>query len=86
MIVIGIVYKQRMLISDIIMEKPFVNPAVIGLINGEIMRFVSLINDTLYHNVIKKAHLALFVNKVKAVGLKIHFIGCLTTYYHTDTG
>ena len=84
MIVIGIVYKQRMLISDIIMEKPFVNPAVIGLINGEIMRFVSLINDTLYHNVIKKAHL--FVNKVKAVGLKIHFIGCLTTYYHTDTG
>ena len=33
MIVIGIVYKQRMLISDVIMENPFVNSAVnvIGL-------------------------------------------------------
>ena len=43
MIVIGIVYKQRMLISDVIMENPFVNSAVnvIGLSNGDIMRFTS---------------------------------------------
>ena len=41
MIVIGIVYKQRMLISDVIMENPFVNAAVIGLSNGEIVRFKS---------------------------------------------
>ena len=41
MIVIEIVYKQRMLISDVIMENPFVNPAVIDLSNGEIVRFTS---------------------------------------------
>ena len=41
MIVIEIlvVYKQRMLISDVIMENPFLNSAVIGLYNGEIVRF-----------------------------------------------
>ena len=33
----------------------------------------------MYHNAIKKARLALFVNKV--VGLKMHFIGFQTTYY-----
>ena len=41
MIDIGIVYKQWMLISDIIMESHFVNSAVIGLSNGEIVRFTS---------------------------------------------
>ena len=40
-IVIEIVYKQRMLISDVIMENPFVNSAVIGLSNGDIVRFTS---------------------------------------------
>ena len=39
MVVILIVYNQRMLISDIFMENPFVNTAVIGLSNGEIARF-----------------------------------------------
>ena len=34
------------------------------------------------HNVIKKASLTLFVNKV--VGLKMHFIGFQTIYYHAD--
>ena len=34
-------------------------------------------------NVIKKAHLALLVNKT--VGLKMHFIGFQTTDYHADT-
>ena len=37
MIVISIVYKQRMLITDFFMEIPFVKPAVIGLSNGEIV-------------------------------------------------
>ena len=41
MIVIWIVYKQRMLISDIIMENPLVNSAVIGLSNGEFVTFMS---------------------------------------------
>ena len=41
MIVIGIVYKQRVLISDVMMENPSVNSAVIGLSNGEIVRFTS---------------------------------------------
>ena len=41
MIVISIVYKQRMLISDVFMEIPFVNPAFIGLSNGETVRFTS---------------------------------------------
>ena len=41
MIVVGIVHKQRMLISDVIMENPFVNSAVIGLSSGEIVRFTS---------------------------------------------
>ena len=40
MFVIGIVYKQRMLIIDF-MENPFVNSAVIGLSNGEIEGFTS---------------------------------------------
>ena len=35
------VYKQMMLISDIFMENPFVNSAVIGLYSGEIERFMS---------------------------------------------
>ena len=39
--------------------------------------------NILYNNVIKKARLALFVNK--AVGLKMHLIGFLTTYYHAVT-
>ena len=30
-----------MLMSDVIIENPFVNPATIGLSNGEIMRFTS---------------------------------------------
>ena len=41
MIVIGIVYKKRMLISDVVMEKPFGNSAVIGLPNGKIVRLTS---------------------------------------------
>ena len=40
-------------------------------------------NNTMYHNVIKKARLALFVNT--ALGLKLHFIGFQTTYYHAET-
>ena len=39
--VIDIVYKQRMLISDVFMENPFVDSAVIGLSNGEIVRVTS---------------------------------------------
>ena len=35
-------------------------------------------NNAICHNVIKKACLALFVNR--AVGLKIYFIGFQTTY------
>ena len=41
MVVISIVYKRRMLISDIFMKNPFVNSAVIGLSNGEMVRFMS---------------------------------------------
>ena len=45
------------------------NAAVICLSNGEIVIFTSFCyNVTMYQNVIKKARLALFVNK--AVGLK----------------
>ena len=33
--------KVLSLISDVFIEIPFVNPAVIGLCNGEIMRFTS---------------------------------------------
>ena len=54
------------------MENHLVNSAVIGLSNGEIVRFTSSIT----YNVTqcnKKARLALFVNK--AGGLKMHFIG-----------
>ena len=40
-------------------------------------------NNTVLYNVIKKACLALFENK--AVGLKMHYIGFQTTYYHADT-
>ena len=42
-VVFYIVYKQRMLISDVFMENSFVNSAVIliGLSNGEIVRFTS---------------------------------------------
>ena len=41
MIVIGIVYKQRMLTIDDIMEKPFVNSAIKDLYNGQIVIFTS---------------------------------------------
>ena len=41
MIVFLIVYKQRMLTSDVIMENPFVNSAIIGLSNGQIVIFTS---------------------------------------------
>ena len=41
MIVIQIIYKQIMLISDVIMENPFVNSAGVGVSNGEIVRFTS---------------------------------------------
>ena len=37
MIVIWIVYKQRMLTIDVIMKKPFVNSAIIDLSNGQIV-------------------------------------------------
>ena len=39
-------------------------------------------NSTMKHNVIKKARLALFLNK--AVGLKMHFIDPQASYYHAD--
>ena len=41
MIGILIVYKQRVLISDVFMENLFVNSAVIDLSNGEIVIFMS---------------------------------------------
>ena len=71
-----------MLINDVFKENSFINSAVTGLSDGEIVRFTFLKNQ---YNVtkIKKAHLALFVNN--AMGLKIHFIGFQTTFYHADT-
>ena len=41
MVVIWIVYEQIMLISDVFLKNPFVNSDVIGLSNGEIVRFTS---------------------------------------------
>ena len=61
------------------MENLFVNSAVIGLSNGEIVRFTSqkkIQSYTMYYK-------GLFVNK--AVGPKMHFIGFQTTYYHEGT-
>ena len=55
------------------MENPFVNSAVIGLSNGEIVRNKNNVTQR------KTAHLSKFV--INADGLKMHFIGFQTTYY-----
>ena len=70
-----------MLTSEVFKENPFVNFAVIGLSNGKIVRFTS----SKQCNVTQcdKKGLFSFVNK--AVGLKMHFTGLQTTYYHADT-
>ena len=60
-----------MLTSDVFIENPFVNSAVIGLSNGLIVD----LRHKKQHSLTqcnKKARLALFVNK--AVGLKMHFL------------
>ena len=71
-----------MLISDVFVENHFENSNVIGLSYGEIVRF-TLKNQYNVTKCNKKGPFSVVI--YKAAGLKMHFIGFQTTYYHADT-
>ena len=80
MIVVSIVCKQRMLISDVFMETLLCKLCCYRPIQCRNFEILIILKE---YNVTKKDHLALFENK--AVVLKMYFIAFQTTYYNADT-